>query len=155
MNNFFLYSGLDNLYSNLSETTTVLLSLAIILFAGFGVSRLTKLLKLPNVSGYIIAGILIALANDTFAKEYGSSTSFKSLANKLNEAIKEKLEESEIKWEKIENPRFKPPSELSLCRICNAGIHAETGCGHFEKRIGCQCGQNFALSAVSLFFGPV
>jgi len=59
MNNFFLYSGLDNLYSNLSETTTVLLSLAIILFAGFGVSRLTKLLKLPNVSGYIIAGILI------------------------------------------------------------------------------------------------
>ena len=59
MINFFLYSGLDNLYSNLSETTTVLLSLAIILFAGFGVSRLTKLLKLPNVSGYIIAGILI------------------------------------------------------------------------------------------------
>lgn len=54
-----LYSGLDNFYAGLSETSTVLLSLAIILFAGFGVSRLTKILKLPNVSGYIIAGVLI------------------------------------------------------------------------------------------------
>lgn len=50
-----------------------------------------------------IAGILIALANNTFSKEYESSTNFKSLANKLNEAIKEKLEESEIKQEKIES----------------------------------------------------
>ena len=54
-----LYSGLNNFYASLSDTSTILLSLAIILFAGFGVSRLTKLLKLPNVSGYIIAGILI------------------------------------------------------------------------------------------------
>lgn len=59
MDKIFLYAGLDNFYSSLSETTMVLLSLSIILFAGFAVSRLTKLLKLPNVSGYIIAGILI------------------------------------------------------------------------------------------------
>ena len=29
------------------------------LFSGFAVTRLTKLLHLPNVTGYIIAGILI------------------------------------------------------------------------------------------------
>lgn len=50
---------LNYLFENLNETTTVLLSLAIILFAGFLVTRITKLLRLPNVSGFIIAGILI------------------------------------------------------------------------------------------------
>lgn len=50
-----------------------------------------------------IAGILIALANDSFAEEYESCTTFKSLSNRLNDAIKEKLEESEIKKDKIES----------------------------------------------------
>lgn len=36
-----------------------ILSLAIMLFSGFLMTRLTKLLKLPNVTGYILAGILI------------------------------------------------------------------------------------------------
>lgn len=38
---------------------TILISLAIILFAGFAFSKIAKLLKLPNVTGYIIAGIII------------------------------------------------------------------------------------------------
>lgn len=42
-----------------SETTAVLVSLSIILFSGFLVTRLTKLLRLPHVSGYILAGVLI------------------------------------------------------------------------------------------------
>ena len=46
-----LYDGLG--------VATVLIALAIMLLAGFALSRLTKLLKLPNVTGYIIAGVLI------------------------------------------------------------------------------------------------
>ncbi len=43
----------------MSRQAVILLSIAIILFAGFLMTRLTKLLRLPNVSGYIMAGILI------------------------------------------------------------------------------------------------
>lgn len=46
-------------YTGFSESTVVLASLSIILFAGFVVTRLTKKLRLPNVSGYIVAGVLI------------------------------------------------------------------------------------------------
>lgn len=45
--------------SQLNDTTIVLLSLSIILLAGFLLTRITKLAKLPNVTGYIIAGVLI------------------------------------------------------------------------------------------------
>lgn len=45
--------------NQLNETTIILLSLAAILLAGFLMTRLTKLAKLPNVTAYIIAGILI------------------------------------------------------------------------------------------------
>ncbi|HRT82946.1 MAG TPA: cation:proton antiporter, partial [Oscillospiraceae bacterium] len=37
----------------------ILFSLAIILLAGFLMTRLTKLAKLPNVTGYILAGVII------------------------------------------------------------------------------------------------
>ncbi len=47
------------LYSGMEESTAVLCSLSIILFAGFLVTRLTKRMRLPNVTGYIIAGVLI------------------------------------------------------------------------------------------------
>lgn len=53
---------LDNLYKHLSQTSTVpvvIISVAIMLLAGFLVSRLTKLLKLPNVTAYILVGILL------------------------------------------------------------------------------------------------
>ena len=46
-----LYNGLG--------MAKILISLAIMLLAGFVVSLLTKLLKLPNVTGYILAGVLI------------------------------------------------------------------------------------------------
>lgn len=38
---------------------TVLIDLGIMFLAGFGISRITKLLKLPNVTGYIISGVLL------------------------------------------------------------------------------------------------
>ena len=52
---------ISELYSklHLSQTTIILISLCFMLLAGFLVTRLTKLLKLPNVTGFIIAGILI------------------------------------------------------------------------------------------------
>lgn len=43
----------------LPRQAVVLLSVAIILLSGFLMTRLTKRLHLPNVSGYIMAGILI------------------------------------------------------------------------------------------------
>lgn len=42
-----------------NSSAQVILSLAVMLFAGFLVTRITKLLKLPNVTGYILAGVLI------------------------------------------------------------------------------------------------
>lgn len=46
-------------YYQLNHETVVLISLAVILLSGFLMTRLTKRLHLPNVSGYIIAGIAI------------------------------------------------------------------------------------------------
>lgn len=43
----------------ITEVSETLLTLCIMLFAGFLVTRLTKLAKLPNVTGYILAGVLI------------------------------------------------------------------------------------------------
>lgn len=47
------------LYAHCNDVTIVLIALSIILFSGFLVTRVTKRLHLPNVTGYIIAGILI------------------------------------------------------------------------------------------------
>ncbi len=49
---------LDNLGLNTS-TTRVILSIAIILFLGFLATRITKKLRLPNVTAYILVGILL------------------------------------------------------------------------------------------------
>lgn len=46
-------------YSRYGEVPSILIGLAIMLFAGFLVTRLTKLLKLPNVTAYILAGVLL------------------------------------------------------------------------------------------------
>ena len=46
-------------HSALRTPTAVVFSLAAMLLAGFGTTRLTKILHLPNVTGYILAGILI------------------------------------------------------------------------------------------------
>ncbi len=47
------------LLHSFSRETQILLSLGIILISGFLMTRLTKLVHLPNVSGYIVAGIVI------------------------------------------------------------------------------------------------
>lgn len=39
--------------------TTVIVSVSLMLFGGYLMTRLTKLAKLPNVTGYILAGILL------------------------------------------------------------------------------------------------
>ena len=51
--------NISNLYNKFNANTVILLSIAVMLFSGFLATRITKKLKLPNVSGYIIAGILI------------------------------------------------------------------------------------------------
>lgn len=51
--------NIASLYSDVNPNTVILLSIAIMLFSGFLATRITKKLKLPNVTGYIIAGILI------------------------------------------------------------------------------------------------
>ncbi len=50
---------LDSFYNGISPTATVIISIAIMLFCGFAMTRLTKLLRLPNVTAYITVGILI------------------------------------------------------------------------------------------------
>lgn len=48
-----------DILENTSSVTQVMVSIAIIMICGYLISRLTKLAKLPNVTGYILAGILI------------------------------------------------------------------------------------------------
>ena len=50
---------LNGFYENISSTAVVIIAISIMLFAGFSLTRVTKLLKLPNVTAYIVAGILI------------------------------------------------------------------------------------------------
>lgn len=45
--------------TGMNEETKILIILAIILFAGFIMTRVTNMVNLPRVSGYILAGILI------------------------------------------------------------------------------------------------
>ena len=45
--------------NTLNYSATVILSLALILFAGFMITRVTKRLHLPDVTGYIVVGVLI------------------------------------------------------------------------------------------------
>lgn len=50
----------EALYKNLtSPVAEVIISVALMLFVGYLTTRLTKLLKLPNVTAYIIAGIVL------------------------------------------------------------------------------------------------
>lgn len=50
---------MEAFWSQFNENTIVLLSLFTILVSGFLLTRLTNALKLPRVSGYIIAGVVI------------------------------------------------------------------------------------------------
>ena len=53
---------LNALYDRLqlqSPVAVIIISISLMLLSGFLMTRITKKLKLPNVTGYIIAGILI------------------------------------------------------------------------------------------------
>ena len=50
---------LDSFYARISPTATTIIAMSIILVCGFAMTRITKLLKLPNVTAYIIVGIII------------------------------------------------------------------------------------------------
>jgi Kef-type K+ transport system membrane component KefB len=52
-------SQLHEALSSLSPTATIILSVSLMLFVGFAATRLTKLVKLPNVTAYILTGILL------------------------------------------------------------------------------------------------
>ncbi|HIS03605.1 MAG TPA: cation:proton antiporter [Candidatus Pullichristensenella avicola] len=47
------------LAAHINSTSLVILELATMLFSAFALSRVTKRLRLPNVTGYLLAGILI------------------------------------------------------------------------------------------------
>lgn len=55
--------------NGLNEETRVLLTLSIILFSGFIMTRMTNTLNMPKVSGYILAGILIGPCGLNFIPE--------------------------------------------------------------------------------------
>lgn len=60
-----------------SPVSIAIISIAIMLFAGFFLTRITKLLKLPNVTAYIVAGILIGpFCLDLIPPSFVESTSF-------------------------------------------------------------------------------
>ena len=50
---------LHQILNDASPAAAVIISLAFMLFFGFLMTRLTKLLRLPNVTAYIITGILL------------------------------------------------------------------------------------------------
>ena len=49
----------SSMFHGMSPTSAVILSVALMLFLGFAATRLTKLARLPNVTAYILTGILI------------------------------------------------------------------------------------------------
>ena len=51
---------LNSLYAVISPTAVVITSVSLMLFLGFAMTRITKRLKLPNVTAYILVGVLIS-----------------------------------------------------------------------------------------------
>lgn len=54
-----MFLSISDFYNTINPVAAILISLAVILFSGFFVTRITKRFKLPNVSGYIAAGVII------------------------------------------------------------------------------------------------
>lgn len=50
---------MTEIYTNASSATHIIISIALMLFIGFLMTRITKKIKLPNVTAYIITGILL------------------------------------------------------------------------------------------------
>ena len=54
-----LFAHFQSLMQSASESAATIISVSLMLFAGFAMTRITRLAKLPNVTAYIVAGILI------------------------------------------------------------------------------------------------
>lgn len=54
-----MLNSIHTILQNTSPAASVIISIALMLFCGFAMTRVTKLLRLPNVTAYIITGILI------------------------------------------------------------------------------------------------
>ena len=54
-----MLSGLHQALAGTSQVASIIISVAFMLLFGFAMTRITKLLRLPNVTAYILAGILI------------------------------------------------------------------------------------------------
>ena len=54
-----MLGALHSVIAGSSSVASVVISIAFMLFLGFAMTRITKLLKLPNVTAYIITGILL------------------------------------------------------------------------------------------------
>lgn len=54
-----MLGALHSIIAGSSSVVSVVISIAFMLFFGFAMTRITKLLKLPNVTAYIITGILL------------------------------------------------------------------------------------------------
>lgn len=54
-----MLSALREALAQNPQVSTIIISIAFMLLFGFAMTRITKLLKLPNVTAYILAGILI------------------------------------------------------------------------------------------------
>ena len=54
-----MLSGLHKILQEATPVATIIISVAFMLLFGFAVTRLTKLLRLPNVTAYILTGILL------------------------------------------------------------------------------------------------
>ena len=64
-------------FSSINAQSLVLLRLSLMLLAAFGLSRVAKLLTLPNVTGYLISGIIIGpYVTGLIPKDMVSSMSF-------------------------------------------------------------------------------
>lgn len=49
----------EQYYAQFGQIPSTLIGLAIMLFVAFLLTRLTKLMKLPNVTAYIISGVIL------------------------------------------------------------------------------------------------
>mgnify|MGYP003305328125 CR=1 FL=1 len=54
-----MFLSISEALTKMGSVPSIIISLAMMMFLGFLMTRLTKLVKLPNVTAYILAGILI------------------------------------------------------------------------------------------------
>ena len=52
-------TAISDMIASAQPVAAVIISVALMLFFGFAMTRITKLLRLPNVTAYIVAGILL------------------------------------------------------------------------------------------------